>query len=53
LQQLKRLKQGTDFDSFCGPVIHRVSFDKIKNYIKRAKADGLEVVAGGTCIHAS
>ncbi|GAM90833.1 hypothetical protein ANO11243_088780 [Dothideomycetidae sp. 11243] len=37
------------FDNFIGPVIHRASFDKLKNVIDEAKSDPeLELLAGGT-----
>lgn len=46
---LKSFKMGTveDFRNFINAVIDEPAFDKITGYIARAKADGLEVIAGG------
>ncbi|KAI9480623.1 MAG: 1-pyrroline-5-carboxylate dehydrogenase [Benjaminiella poitrasii] len=45
-----KITQGpvTEFQHFCGPVINRVAFDKIKGFIDHAAVDDdCEVVAGG------
>jgi 1-pyrroline-5-carboxylate dehydrogenase len=46
---LKSFKMGTveDFRNFINAVIDEPAFDRITGYIARAKADGLEVIAGG------
>ncbi|EXU97751.1 delta-1-pyrroline-5-carboxylate dehydrogenase domain protein [Metarhizium robertsii] len=39
-----------DFEAFMGPVIHKHSFDKIKNIIEESNKDpGLELITGGKC----
>lgn len=39
----------TDFEAFMGPVIHKQSFDKIKNIIDESNKDStLKLIAGGT-----
>ena len=50
LDQLSEVKMGSveDFGNFVNAVIDRKSFDNIAGYIDRAKADGVEIVAGGT-----
>ncbi|GGF33175.1 L-glutamate gamma-semialdehyde dehydrogenase [Echinicola rosea] len=48
-EDLATIKMGgpEDFSNFVNAVIDEKSFDKIAKYIDKAKADGLEVVAGG------
>ncbi len=50
LADLAEIKTGTpeDFTNFVNAVIDEKSFDKITAYIDQAKADGIEIVAGGT-----
>lgn len=50
LLKMEELKQGgpEDFSAFCGPVINRAAFDKIKNYIEFGKANS-ELLFGGKC----
>ncbi|BGP13371.1 hypothetical protein JCM10213_005785 [Rhodosporidiobolus nylandii] len=38
----------TEFEHFMGPVISQASFDKIIGYIEKAKAEGGEIVTGGS-----
>lgn len=47
---LETIKTGTpeDFTNFVNAVIDERAFDKIASYIEKAKADGVEIVAGGT-----
>ncbi len=47
---LQSMKMGgtEDFRNFINAVIDEKSFDKIANYIDQAKADGQEIIAGGT-----
>jgi 1-pyrroline-5-carboxylate dehydrogenase len=49
IADLKSFKMGDpeDFRNFINAVIDEKAFDKITGYIEQAKADGLEVVAGG------
>lgn len=49
LEDLAEIKMGPteDFGNFVNAVIDERAFDKITKYIDRAKADGVEVVAGG------
>jgi 1-pyrroline-5-carboxylate dehydrogenase len=49
IADLKTIKMGTveDFSNFVNAVIDERAFDKITGYIAQAKADGVEVVAGG------
>ena len=46
---LKTMKMGPvdDFTNFINAVIDEKAFDSISGYISRAKADGMEIVAGG------
>ncbi len=46
---LKSFKMGgvEDFSNFINAVIDEAAFDKITSYIRNAKKDGIEVVAGG------
>ncbi|MBD8489577.1 L-glutamate gamma-semialdehyde dehydrogenase [Echinicola sp. CAU 1574] len=48
-EDLSTIKVGgtEDFTNFVNAVIDEKSFDKIAKYIDNAKADGLEVIAGG------
>ena len=48
-EDVASMKVGTveDFSNFINAVITETSFDKIAAYIDQAKADGVEVVAGG------
>ena len=49
---LQSIKMGSveDFSNFVNAVIDEKSFDKLKNYIDRAKmGDGAVIIAGGTC----
>jgi len=39
----------TSFEHFTGPVINRPSFEKISSIVEKAKKEGGEIVAGGTC----
>lgn len=50
LSQMKNITQGgpEDFTSFCGPVINRAAFDKIKGYIDYGKENS-ELIFGGNC----
>ncbi len=51
VRETKALKQGSpeNFDNFCGPVIHKASFDKLTAVIETAKKDeSLELLCGGT-----
>lgn len=50
VKDLASIKMGTveDFSNFINAVISERAFDKISGYIEQAKADGVEVVAGGT-----
>ena len=51
VKETKALKVGppTVFGNFVGPVIHKASFDKLKNVIDAAKQDSeLELLTGGT-----
>ncbi|CAJ0630595.1 16932_t:CDS:2 [Entrophospora sp. SA101] len=51
LQQINKIKVGPveDFTNFMGAVIHKGSFEKIKNYIEWAKQDpDSNIIAGGT-----
>nr|NQU94024.1 L-glutamate gamma-semialdehyde dehydrogenase [Bacteroidota bacterium] len=49
VSDLKSFRMGgvEDFRNFINAVIDEPAFDKITGYIKRAKEDGVEVVAGG------
>jgi 1-pyrroline-5-carboxylate dehydrogenase len=49
LEQLSEIKMGPpeDFSNFVNAVIDQRSFDKITGYIKTAKSDGVNVIAGG------
>ncbi len=52
VEQTEGISMGdvADFSIFMGAVIDKVSFDKIKGYIERAKASpDAEVIAGGVC----
>ena len=49
---LQSIKMGSveDFSNFVNAVIDEKSFDRLKNYIDRAKmGDGAVIIAGGTC----
>lgn len=50
LSEIAAIKVGPpqDFRNFMGPVIGRHAFDKILNYIQRAKDAGGEILIGGT-----
>ncbi|KAF9238798.1 Aldehyde/histidinol dehydrogenase [Melanogaster broomeanus] len=50
LAEIAKIKVGAvqDFSHFMGPVIGRPAYDKIMNYIQKAKAAGGEVLIGGT-----
>jgi 1-pyrroline-5-carboxylate dehydrogenase len=51
-EDLKSMKMGPteDFTNFINAVIDEKSFDKLKSYIDKAKADNtVEVIAGGNC----
>ncbi|MGA0558461.1 L-glutamate gamma-semialdehyde dehydrogenase [Larkinella sp. VNQ87] len=50
IQNLQTIKTGPveDFGNFVNAVISEKSFDKLVNYIDRARAEGVEIVAGGT-----
>ncbi|EMD40391.1 delta-1-pyrroline-5-carboxylate dehydrogenase [Gelatoporia subvermispora B] len=49
LEEVAKLKVGPpqDFSNFIGPVIGRPAFDKITDYIKKAKEAGGEILIGG------
>ncbi len=49
LQDLATIKVGSveDFRNFVNAVIDERAFDKIASYIDQARADGIEIVAGG------
>jgi len=49
LTEVAKLKVGPpqDFSNFIGPVIGRPAFDKITDYIKKAKEAGGEILIGG------
>ncbi|BFZ57648.1 1-pyrroline-5-carboxylate dehydrogenase [Savitreella phatthalungensis] len=52
IRQTEALKVGSieDFAVFCGPVIHRDAFDRLKAAIDDAKADPeLKILVGGKC----
>ncbi|KAG9011830.1 1-pyrroline-5-carboxylate dehydrogenase [Tulasnella sp. JGI-2019a] len=50
LKEVKDISVGPveDFSHFVGPVIGRPAFDKIMDYISKAKNSGGEILAGGT-----
>jgi len=50
LEQMAKIKVGSpeDFQHFMGPVIGRPAFDKIMDYISKARNDGSEVLCGGS-----
>src|SRR5690606_10444896 len=50
IRDLESFKMGgtEDFGNFINAVIDEKSFDKLAGFIDRAKADGAEIVAGGT-----
>ncbi|MFC5408904.1 L-glutamate gamma-semialdehyde dehydrogenase [Larkinella bovis] len=50
ISALKTIRTGPveDFGNFVNAVISEKSFDKLAKYIEQAKADGVEIVAGGT-----
>ena len=50
LSQMSQVKQGgpEDFSAFCGPVINRAAFDKIKGYIEYGKENS-NLLFGGHC----
>jgi len=50
IRDLNSFKMGgtEDFGNFVNAVIDEKSFDKLAGFIDRAKADGAEIVAGGT-----
>jgi len=49
ISMVEDMKMGPveDFTNFINAVIDRKSYDKITNYIKQAKADGVEIITGG------
>ncbi|KAI8977113.1 1-pyrroline-5-carboxylate dehydrogenase [Mycotypha africana] len=52
LEEHAKITQGpaTELHHFCGPVINKASFDKIKSYIDHAAVDDdCEIIAGGQC----
>ncbi|CEI90225.1 Putative Delta-1-pyrroline-5-carboxylate dehydrogenase [Rhizopus microsporus] len=52
VEEHAKITQGPvhEFQHFCGPVINKIAFDKIKGYINHAIADdNCEVIAGGKC----
>lgn len=50
-QAIKSIKQGApeENENFMGPVISKMSFDKITSFVKKAVDEGAEIVAGGKC----
>lgn len=50
LEEVAKLKVGSpeEWDSFMGPVISQVSYDKIMGLIQQAKDAGDKVLIGGT-----
>ncbi|KIY66687.1 delta-1-pyrroline-5-carboxylate dehydrogenase [Cylindrobasidium torrendii FP15055 ss-10] len=50
LSEVAKIKTGNqlEWETFVGPVINRVAFDKITGYIKKAKDAGGEILAGGS-----
>ncbi|KAF9527997.1 delta-1-pyrroline-5-carboxylate dehydrogenase [Crepidotus variabilis] len=50
LEEIAKIKVGSpqDMGNFMGPVIGRPAFDKITSYIQKAKAEGGEILIGGT-----
>lgn len=52
LAEIKHVTQGgpEDFAAFCGPVVNRGAFAKIRGYIEYARAaKDAEIIAGGKC----
>lgn len=52
VKDVKSIKMGPtgDFSNFMGAVIHEQSFDKLSEYIERAKkSDDAEIIVGGNC----
>lgn len=48
ISAIKNLSFGSDFASFCGPVINQAAFDKITGYIGEAvKIPGNRIIVGG------
>ncbi len=50
IEEVATMKVGPteDFSNFVNAVIDEKAFDKITNYIKQAKNDGMEILTGGT-----
>jgi len=50
LEEISKIKIGRpqNFENFMGPVINKISFDKILSYVQKAKDAGGEVLIGGT-----